>query len=125
MDFATASMRAWSRSEEHTSELQSLRRISYAVFCLKKKNKKTYSGGRMPRELIERWLALFPDSDFTNAYGLTEISSTIALLDPRAHRAALASTDPAVRARLGSVGRALPTVEIEIRDEQGRPLPAG
>src|SRR3546814_10250199 len=28
------------RSEEHTSELQSLMRISYAVFCLKKKNKK-------------------------------------------------------------------------------------
>src|SRR3546814_5365256 len=30
-----------SRSEEHTSELQSLMRISYAVFCLKKKNKYT------------------------------------------------------------------------------------
>src|SRR3546814_2549401 len=30
---------AWKRSEEHTSELQSLMRISYAVFCLKKKNK--------------------------------------------------------------------------------------
>src|SRR3546814_5735833 len=30
---------AW-RSEEHTSELQSLMRISYAVFCLKKKKKK-------------------------------------------------------------------------------------
>src|SRR3546814_8452232 len=29
------------RSEEHTSELQSLMRISYAVLCLKKKNKKT------------------------------------------------------------------------------------
>src|SRR3546814_10285788 len=30
------------RSEEHTSELQSLMRISYAVFCLKKKNMITY-----------------------------------------------------------------------------------
>src|SRR3546814_5552709 len=30
----------WVRSEEHTSELQSLMRISYAVFCLKKKKKK-------------------------------------------------------------------------------------
>src|SRR3546814_8934546 len=30
----------WFRSEEHTSELQSLMRISYAVFCLKKKNSK-------------------------------------------------------------------------------------
>src|SRR3546814_8105339 len=33
-------IRAAQRSEEHTSELQSLMRISYAVFCLKKKNKK-------------------------------------------------------------------------------------
>src|SRR3546814_4450783 len=32
---------AWARSEEHTSELQSLMRISYAVFCLKKKTTKT------------------------------------------------------------------------------------
>src|SRR3546814_7614436 len=31
--------RTLGRSEEHTSELQSLMRISYAVFCLKKKNK--------------------------------------------------------------------------------------
>src|SRR3546814_2249824 len=31
------------RSEEHTSELQSLMRISYAVFCLKKKNKAKYT----------------------------------------------------------------------------------
>src|SRR3546814_10738650 len=31
------------RSEEHTSELQSLMRISYAVFCLKKKKKKQYN----------------------------------------------------------------------------------
>src|SRR3546814_1892427 len=30
------------RSEEHTSELQSLMRISYAVFCLKKKNTHTF-----------------------------------------------------------------------------------
>src|SRR3546814_6906279 len=38
------------RSEEHTSELQSLMRISYAVFCLKKKNKeisnKTVNNGK-------------------------------------------------------------------------------
>src|SRR3546814_2414568 len=31
------------RSEEHTSELQSLMRISYAVFCLKKKKNKSYT----------------------------------------------------------------------------------
>src|SRR3546814_10907089 len=38
------------RSEEHTSELQSLMRISYAVFCLKKKNNKT----NMNTKLIKR-----------------------------------------------------------------------
>src|SRR3546814_10245009 len=34
-----ASTESFARSEEHTSELQSLMRISYAVFCLKKKNR--------------------------------------------------------------------------------------
>src|SRR3546814_4873807 len=37
---------AAARSEEHTSELQSLMRISYAVFCLKTKNKKIYARHR-------------------------------------------------------------------------------
>src|SRR3546814_3959357 len=36
---AAGPSRRGARSEEHTSELQSLMRISYAVFCLKKKNK--------------------------------------------------------------------------------------
>src|SRR3546814_2852742 len=35
---ASRQLRTYRRSEEHTSELQSLMRISYAVFCLKKKN---------------------------------------------------------------------------------------
>src|SRR3546814_3074606 len=38
---ATASALVASRSEEHTSELQSLMRLSYAVFCLKKKKNHT------------------------------------------------------------------------------------
>src|SRR3546814_4926956 len=42
---STGSSRVWrpSRSEERTSELQSLMRISYAVFCLKKKKKKIHN----------------------------------------------------------------------------------
>src|SRR3546814_1273430 len=43
---------AASRSEEHTSELQSLMRISYAVFCLKKKKKKRYQLDT-PRKLTQ------------------------------------------------------------------------
>src|SRR3546814_9968137 len=38
VSFVDVEMNAAVRSEEHTSELQSLMRISYAVFCLKKKN---------------------------------------------------------------------------------------
>src|SRR3546814_2705303 len=45
-DVAPADRQVVGRSEEHTSELQSLMRISYAVFCLKKKkhHKQEYSG---------------------------------------------------------------------------------
>src|SRR3546814_2327178 len=39
------------RSEEHTSELQSLMRISYAVFCLKKKKKQTIHNNRQNQEI--------------------------------------------------------------------------
>src|SRR3546814_6370836 len=41
--FATRLIRSTNRSEEHTSELQSLMRISYAVFCLKKKKPHIFS----------------------------------------------------------------------------------
>src|SRR3546814_1000612 len=40
--FIKANPQASTRSEEHTSELQSLMRTSYAVFCLKKKQQYTY-----------------------------------------------------------------------------------
>lgn len=84
-----------------------------------------YGGGRMPQELIERALDLMPNTGFTNAYGLTETSSTIALLGPDDHREAHQSSDPAVSARITSVGKPLPTIELEVRDEQGAVLPAG
>src|SRR3546814_8642902 len=44
----------WHRSEEHTSELQSLMRISYAVFCLKKKKKKKHMRNNKNRANINR-----------------------------------------------------------------------
>jgi acyl-CoA synthetase (AMP-forming)/AMP-acid ligase II len=84
-----------------------------------------YGGGPMPRPVVERALALLEGIDLVNAYGLTETSSTIAVLGPDDHRAAFASDDPAVRARLGSVGRPLPGVEVSIRDTEGAEVPAG
>ena len=84
-----------------------------------------YGGGKMPAPVIERAMQLWPGVDFTNAYGLTETSSTIALLDPDGHREGFFSVDPEVRKRLHSVGRPIDTVEIEIRDGDGKALPMG
>ena len=85
----------------------------------------SYGGGRMPVDLIRRALHALPHTDFVNAYGLTETSSTVAILGPAEHRAALASHDPRVQARLGSVGRPLPSVELQVRGATGGPLPPG
>ncbi|MGR6998124.1 class I adenylate-forming enzyme family protein [Yinghuangia aomiensis] len=75
-----------------------------------------YGGARMPATVLAAALAAFPDAGFTNAYGLTETSSTIAVLGPDEHRAAFVSEDPAVRRRLGSAGRFVPGVEGAVRD---------
>src|SRR3546814_4522200 len=42
------------RSEEHTSELQSLMRISYAVFCLKKTKDKTHNNRKRSQRLLRK-----------------------------------------------------------------------
>jgi len=79
----------------------------------------SYGGGRMPLDLIERAMAVLPGVNYVNAYGLTETSSTVSVLTPDDHRDAIASIDPLVRRRLGSVGRPLPSIELEIRDANG------
>ena len=85
----------------------------------------SYGGGRMPQPVIEKALDLLPDTSFVNAYGLTETSSTVTLLGPDEHRAAVASDDPKVRRRIASVGRPLPGIEVSIRDEAGAETPDG
>jgi acyl-CoA synthetase (AMP-forming)/AMP-acid ligase II len=84
-----------------------------------------FGGGKMPVSVIAKAMELLPGVDFTNAYGLTETSSTICLLSPEDHRDAMSSGEPDIRRRLGSVGRPIGTVEIEIRDDAGNPLPPG
>ena len=79
----------------------------------------------MPQPTIERALDLLPDTRFVNAYGLTETSSTVALLGPDEHREAMAGESPEQRSRLSSVGRPLPTVEVSIRDDNGVELETG
>jgi fatty-acyl-CoA synthase len=98
--------------EQRGTKLSSLRHLSYG-------------GGRMPVELVERAMTMLPGVNFVNAYGLTETSSTITVLGPEDHRQALATDDPATRRRLASVGRPLPTVELEIRGPDGGQLAPG
>jgi fatty-acyl-CoA synthase len=85
----------------------------------------SYGGGRMPVPVLERALTLLPHVDFVNAYGLTETSSTISVLGPEDHRTAILTDDPGVRRRLGSVGQPLPTIEVDIRDPEGKPVGPG
>ena len=83
-----------------------------------------YGGARMPQPVLERALAAFGDTGFVNAYGLTETSSTIAVLGPEDHREAFAN--PELRGRLASTGRIVPGIEAQIRSEDGdRVLPEG
>src|SRR3546814_4361371 len=56
------------RSEEHTSELQSLMRISYAVFCLKKKN--THHLQHLLRKPTYTHTKQLPNSKYKKAYEL-------------------------------------------------------
>ncbi|MFO7590468.1 MAG: fatty acid--CoA ligase family protein [Acidimicrobiia bacterium] len=84
-----------------------------------------YGGAPMPHRVIARALELLPTTAFVNAYGLTETSSTVAVLGPEEHRAAAASDDPVVQARLGSAGVLVPGIEAQIRADGGAVLPPG
>lgn len=84
-----------------------------------------FGGGKIPLAVINRAMGLFPHVAFTNAYGLTETSSTISLLSPADHREAFGNDDPSIARRLDSVGKPLPTVEVAIRGEDGAELEPG
>ncbi|RAV01550.1 class I adenylate-forming enzyme family protein [Mycolicibacter senuensis] len=101
-----------SELEAHPAPLPTLRNLAYG-------------GSKVALPLVRRALDLLPDVGFVNAYGLTETSSTVAVLTPDDHRTAYAATDEAVRKRLGSVGRPVPGIEVVIRDDEGRPVAAG
>ena len=84
-----------------------------------------YGGSKVGLPLVRRALALLPDVGFVNAYGLTETSSTIAVLTPEDHRHAETASDTAVVKRLASVGQPVPGIEVQIRDENGAVLGPG
>jgi long-chain acyl-CoA synthetase len=84
-----------------------------------------YGGSKVGLPLVRKALELLPGVGFVNAYGLTETSSTIAVLTPEDHRHAQSASDPAVVKRLGSVGQPVPGIELQIRDESGTVLSPG
>jgi acyl-CoA synthetase (AMP-forming)/AMP-acid ligase II len=83
-----------------------------------------YGGSKVALPLVRKALELLPHVGFVNAYGLTETSSTIAILSPEDHRVAHGASDEAARKRLGSVGQPVPGVEVQIRGEGGEVLGA-
>ena len=115
------------REEEITSAMVVPTMLARIMDCAEDKSvpslrSLSYGGAPMPAALIERALREWAQVDFVNAYGLTETSSTVALLGPDDHRAALESPHPAVRARLSSIGKPLPGIELEIRGPGGEIL---
>jgi acyl-CoA synthetase (AMP-forming)/AMP-acid ligase II len=98
--------------EQEPVELSSLRNLAYG-------------GSKVGLPLVRKALDLLPHVGFVNAYGLTETSSTIAVLTPDDHRDAYGNTDESVAKRLGSVGRPVPGIEVQIRDETGKVLGPG
>ncbi|OBF29179.1 fatty acid--CoA ligase family protein [Mycobacterium sp. ACS4331] len=84
-----------------------------------------YGGSKVGLPLVRKALGLLPHVGFVNAYGLTETSSTIAVLTPDDHRAAHGNADEEVARRLGSVGQPVPGIEVQIRDEAGNVLGPG
>jgi acyl-CoA synthetase (AMP-forming)/AMP-acid ligase II len=95
--------------EQEPTELTTLRYLAYG-------------GSKVGLPLLRRALDLLPRVGFVNAYGLTETSSTIAVLTPDDHRDAHHASDPVVAKRLGSVGHPVPGIEVQIRDESGKVL---
>lgn len=98
--------------EQEPAELPTLRNLAYG-------------GSKVALPLVRKALELLPQVGFVNAYGLTETSSTIAVLTPDDHRQAHGAADDAVARRLSSVGRPVPEIEVQIRADDGTVLGPG
>jgi long-chain acyl-CoA synthetase len=77
----------------------------------------TYGASPMPAALLDQLLAMFPDIDIYQGYGMTESSAVLTALGPQEHR----EGGP----RLRSAGRALKGVVLSIQDANGDELPVG
>jgi acyl-CoA synthetase (AMP-forming)/AMP-acid ligase II len=78
-----------------------------------------YGAAPIDSTLLAQAMRAMPDVQFCQAYGMTEVSSTVALLPPACH---VPGSDPA---RLRSAGLPVPIAEIRIVDGEDRELPRG
>lgn len=69
-----------------------------------------YGASPMPLPLLRSVLAAWPDTEFVQVYGMTELAGVVTTLDPDAHR------DTARPERLASAGTVLPQVEMRVVD---------
>ena len=92
--------------EQEPTDLPSLRNLAYG-------------GSKVGLPLVRRALQVLPSVGFVNAYGLTETSSTVAVLTPDDHRTAHNNSDAVIARRLASVGRPVPGIEVQIRAADG------
>jgi len=76
----------------------------------------TYGGSPMSPSLMRSLGELLPNVELIQAYGMTEACSTVTLLSGEDHRA---------EAHAGSVGRAMPGVQLRIVDAEDNPMPDG
>nr|WP_277398286.1 AMP-binding protein [Neobacillus citreus] len=84
----------------------------------------SYGAAPMPFPVIRRAIDLFPPTtNFANAFGMTETTSTVSVLGPDDHK--LTGTPKEINKkirRLASVGKPLPGVEIMILDDENKPV---
>ncbi|MEM7781394.1 MAG: long-chain-fatty-acid--CoA ligase [Pseudomonadota bacterium] len=77
-----------------------------------------YGAAPMPLELLKQTVATMPQAGLLQVYGMTETCGTVTMLPPEDH--SLEGNE-----RMRSAGKAVPGVEIQIRDENNQELPIG
>jgi acyl-CoA synthetase (AMP-forming)/AMP-acid ligase II len=100
---------------------------SFATTDLSSLEVLSYGAAPMPLSVIRRAIEAFPSTvGFVNAFGQTETTSTVTMLGPDDHRLVGSPEEVEQKLRrLGSIGRPLPDVEVQIVDQADQPLPPG
>ena len=91
-----------------------LRKSALSKYKLSKLKYVTQAGGAMAPSMIKEFIEFFPHVKFHVMYGQTEASARLTYLEP-----------DLLTKKIGSIGKAIPGVKIDILNEQGRPVEPG